>query len=141
MQSKFSRTYLFHGTQTAFIIFGRCLDRKIYIWDIRETKKRPSMSIDENMTWASKVTWEKVDGNLLATAHDAQVSGITNLLELKFLSNLKLLGAFEIITTAVRSSSILIHSLSLIFTTYLQIIAQNMGPATFERASCLLRQQ
>ena len=75
-------------------MLGRCLDRKIYIWDIRETTKRPSMSIDENMTWASKVTWEKVDGNLLATAHDAQVSGITN-------SDDKLLDAFEIITPVV----------------------------------------
>ena len=56
------------------LIAAACLDRCISIWDYRQhSKRRPATKITSNSCFASKLSWEKVDGNLLATAHDSQL--------------------------------------------------------------------
>ena len=50
------------------------LDRNVFVWDVREHFKKPSMKFSCGSIFASKIAWEKVDGILLATSNDTQLS-------------------------------------------------------------------
>lgn len=60
----------FHEQETN-LITTCSYDKNIHLWDIR-TPTRPTSSLF-NMTWTSRVCWERISGINLASSHDSVI--------------------------------------------------------------------